>query len=210
MSCWREACRPAAVLVLALMAAPPAPGADPASFGARPGSLVLDPGPGPGAEAAAADGPWRVVTDRVMGGVSAARMGRETRDGRECLCLHGEVSLENNGGFVQLSLDLAPDGGTLDASAYAGVELLVHGNGERYGVHLKTADLTAPWQSYRAEVRADPQWRTVRLAFADFAPHRTAAPLDTRRLRRLGLVAIGRAFSARICVAGAALYPGAP
>jgi hypothetical protein len=33
-------------------------------------------------------------------------------------------------------------------------------------------------------------------------PYRTDIPLDLRRLRRLGLVAIGRAFSADLAVGG--------
>jgi hypothetical protein len=33
-------------------------------------------------------------------------------------------------------------------------------------------------------------------------PYRTDTPLDTRRLRRIGVVAIGRAFSADLSVGG--------
>ena len=36
--------------------------------------------------------------------------------------------------------------------------------------------------------------------FEDF--YRTEGPLDTRRLRRIGVVAIGRAFSADLAVGG--------
>ena len=61
--------------------------------------------------------------------------------------MRGDVSLENNGGFVQISLDLAPDGHAVDASAWSGIEFDVFGNGEDYGVHLRTADLSQPWQS---------------------------------------------------------------
>jgi hypothetical protein len=42
----------------------------------------------------------------------------------------------------------------------------------------------------------------VRLNFRDFASHRTDVPLDLRRLRRIGIVAIGRAFSADLAVGG--------
>jgi hypothetical protein len=90
--------------------------------------------------------PWRLVTDQVMGGVSAGRLAFEERDGRRCLCLYGDVSLENNGGFIQASLDLASER-TLDARAHAGIRLVVLGNGETYNLHLKTADIARPWQS---------------------------------------------------------------
>jgi hypothetical protein len=69
-------------------------------------------------------------------------------------------------------------------------------------IHLRTKDLTRPWQSYRHTFRADSQWRTVQCRFQDFVPYRTDTPLDTRRLRRIGVVAIGRAFSADLSVGG--------
>lgn len=149
---------------------------------------------------------WQLVADTVMGGVSAGRMTRETVSGRPAVRLTGEVSLENDGGFLQLALDLAPDGRPVDASAFAGVELDVFGNGERYNVHLRTADVTRPWQSYRHAFEAPPEWRTLRLRFDAFAPHRLAAPLDTRTLRRVGIVAIGRAFRADVAAGRLVLW----
>jgi hypothetical protein len=145
---------------------------------------------------------WQLFTDRVMGGVSNGTMVRETVAGRPAIRMQGDVSLENNGGFVQIAIDLAPDGKAVDASLWQGVELDVFGNDEEYGIHLRTEDLTRPWQSYRQSFRADPQWRTVKFRFQDFVPYRTEIPLDTRRLRRIGLVAIGRAFSADLAVGG--------
>ena len=60
---------------------------------------------------------WRGFTDRVMGGVSTAVSGIETVGGRRALRLVGEVSLENNGGFVQVALPLSADGSPLNARA---------------------------------------------------------------------------------------------
>ena len=153
--------------------------------------------------------PWRLVTDAVMGGVSAGGLSSGQIDGRRALCLRGEVRLENNGGFVQATLDLAPEG-DLDASAYTGIRLLVRGNGEAYNLHLKTADLRLPWQSYRSSFQTGPEWREIRLPFGGFEPHRIGLPLDAGHLRSLGLVAIGRAFSAELCVAEIGLYRDRP
>lgn len=149
---------------------------------------------------------WQVVTDSVMGGVSDAGMQRETIDGRPALRLRGAVRLENNGGFVQMALDLAPDGGDVDASGWTGLEVDVVGNGQDYGLHLRTSDLSRPWQSYRQTFTAPPEWRTLRLPFAEMTPHRTDVPLDLRHLRRLGLVAIGRAFAADLAMGGLRFY----
>jgi hypothetical protein len=73
---------------------------------------------------------WELFTDTVMGGVSRATMHRETVADRTAIRLRGDVSLENNGGFVQISLDFRPDGGSIDASSWSGIELDVLGNAE--------------------------------------------------------------------------------
>lgn len=145
---------------------------------------------------------WRLLSDQVMGGVSKRTMAREEVAGRAAIRMRGDVSLEKNGGFVQIALDLSPDGGAVDASSWSGIELDVFGNGQQYGVHLRTDALTGPWQSYRQIFTAYAEWRTVQLPFDQFVPHRTDMLLDTRRLRRIGLVAIGRAFSVDLALGG--------
>jgi len=148
---------------------------------------------------------WRVMTDTVMGGVSSGSLVQTEAAKRPCLRLSGEVSLENNGGFVQASLDLSP-AGTLDARDFHGIELDVYGNGERYNLHLRTLDTRIVWQSYRASFMAEPRWQTVRLPFSEFRPYRIDQPLDLQTLRRLGVVAIGRAMQADLCIARIVLY----
>ncbi len=148
---------------------------------------------------------WRLMTDTVMGGVSSGRLDPAVVAGRSCLRLTGEVSLENNGGFVQASLDLDPSG-TLDARGYRGIELDVYGNDQDYNLHLRTADTRIVWQSYRAGFHAGPAWQTLQLPFADFKPYRISQPLDLQTLRRLGMVAIGREMRADVCIARIGLY----
>ncbi|WP_043540225.1 CIA30 family protein [Salinarimonas rosea] len=149
---------------------------------------------------------WRLISDRVMGGVSDGRAVVDTVGGRRALRLTGRVRLENDGGFVQIARDLAPDGAPIDLSGFAGLELEVLGNGEGYGVHLRTRDVTRPWQSYRAGFVAAPEWTRLRLPFAGFRAHRIETPLDLSGARRIGLVAIGRAFDADLALARLSLY----
>jgi hypothetical protein len=137
-----------------------------------------------------------------MGGISKGVMGREVVAGRAAIRVRGDVSLENNGGFVQAALDLSPTAHAVDASGWDGIAIDVFGNGEDYGVHLRTDYLARPWQSYRRNFTASADWRTVVLRFSAFAPYRTDVPLDTRRLRRIGLVAIGRAFRCDFAIGG--------
>lgn len=150
---------------------------------------------------------WELVSDRVMGGVSDGTLTRTVLDGHTALRLSGAVSLENNGGFLQMALDLRPDGGPLDARAFTGLELRVFGNDQSYNLHLRTADVIRPWQSYRLAFTAPARWTTLRLPFSDITPHRVDAPFDPATLRRIGIVAIGRAFTADIAIARIALYP---
>lgn len=145
---------------------------------------------------------WELISDRVMGGVSQATLTRESVQGRPALRLRGEVRLENNGGFVQMALDLDSAGRAVDARGWRGIEIDACGNGETYGLHLRTADAVRPWQSYRHSFRAGEVWQTYRLSFAGFRQHRLEAPLDLARLRRIGVVAIGRAFAADLAVGG--------
>ena len=111
-------------------------------------------------------------------------------------------ALKNNGGFIQIALDLSPDGRVVDASAWSGIELDIFGNAETYSVHLRTDALTKPWQSFRQIFTAYAEWRTVKLPFDHFVPYRTDLLLDTGRLRRIGVVAIGRAFSCDLALCG--------
>jgi hypothetical protein len=149
---------------------------------------------------------WRAVSDQVMGGISEASVAYDVIDGRVCLHLTGDVHLENDGGFIQAALDLAPSGDTLDASDYTGVRLSVRGNSEKYSVHLRTPENVRPWQSYRAHFIAGVDWETIDLPFETFKPYRLEAPLDITRCRRIGLVAIGRAFHADLAVSKLGFY----
>ncbi len=148
---------------------------------------------------------WRLITDAVMGGVSEGRLTADTIAGRNCLRLRGTVSLDNRGGFIQAALDTDSEG-VLDASGYSGVLLEVYGNDQEYNIHLRTKDLWLPWQAYRASFTAAPTWRTLRIPFTAFAGYRTGAALDTARLKRIGIVAIGRVFEADLCLGRLALY----
>lgn len=172
---------------------------------AMDGSLVIDDR-GSGNLCASNGACWQAITDTVMGGVSDGRLKTTVTDGRPCLRLTGEVSLLNNGGFVQASLDL-DEAGPLDARGYAGVEIDIFGNGESYNLHLRTTDTRVVWQSYRTSFVAAPRWQTLRLPFSGFMPHRIDMSLDPSKLRRLGVVAIGREMRADVCIAHLSFYP---
>jgi hypothetical protein len=151
---------------------------------------------------------WDYVADGVMGGVSQGGLRQEVFRGRKAAVLRGDVSLANNGGFVQIAFDLRADGTVFDASGWDGIALDVCGDGERYDIRLRTAQLTRPWQSFRTEFVAGPEWQTVRIPFETVISHRTDAVFDPAQLRRIGILAIGREFRAEVAVAGVRLFQG--
>ena len=158
-----------------------------------------------GALAATLGGSWRMVTDGVMGGVSSGTLSLDSIDGKACLRLQGDVRLENNGGFIQAALDIK-NTEAADASGYTGLLLQVYGNDQEYNLHLRTDAVWLPWQAYRASFLAPARWQTVRLPFSEFEGYRIGKKLDVQHLERIGVVAIGRAFRANLCVAKVALY----
>lgn len=144
---------------------------------------------------------WEYVADTVMGGVSQGALKTETVDGRDAARLMGTVSLDNNGGFLQMAFDVAAD-----VSAWTGLEIDVIGNDEIYDLRVRTDQLTRPWQSFRTSFTAHREWTAVRIPFMDLTPHRTDAAFDPRRVRRIGVLAIGRVFDADVAVSGVRLY----
>ncbi|MEM7440089.1 MAG: CIA30 family protein [Pseudomonadota bacterium] len=151
-------------------------------------------------------GNWRYVADTVMGGVSRGKMTAQTIMGRPALRMTGAVSTDNNGGFIQIALNLGEEGQVVEASAFKGFEIDAIGNREEYNIHLRTTDLRRSWESYRASFALGPKWQTFTFAFADFDAYRALKPLDPAKLRSIGIVAIGREFEADVAVGGVRLY----
>lgn len=151
---------------------------------------------------------WRLVTDGVMGGVSKGRLVADESAGRDCMQLSGQVSTANNGGFIQAAADL-PASAAARLGGYDGLRVTLRGNRETYNIHLRTADLWLPWQSYRASVTVTPDWQSFDLPFATFEPYKTRKTLRPDRLQRVGIVAIGRDFEADVCIGEVGFYRSA-
>ena len=146
---------------------------------------------------------WSAFSDRVMGGVSVVHAALSDVHGQSSLRLTGRVSLENNGGFVQVARQLD----NIDASTFGGLQLRVCGAPGSYFVHLRTADTRAPWQYYGAPLPVTAAWADVYLPWSAFRAVLLSAPLDVRRLQRIGLVAAKTAFDADLAISRLELVP---
>jgi len=153
---------------------------------------------------------WRLITDGVMGGLSSGQLVLDDYRGKACLRMRGDVSTENNGGFLQVALSLTDipgsKKGVFDASDYSGVEIEVSGNDETYNIHFRTNGLWFPWQSYRASFDAHDRWQKIRIPFASLKPYKTTQKFSPEELIRIGVVAIGREFKADLCLASLRFY----
>lgn len=149
---------------------------------------------------------WALISDRIMGGVSEGTMKREVVQDRDAIRMQGSVSLDNNGSFLQMALDLGEAGCDVDARKWDGIQLDVLGNEQFYNLHLRTSGLRHSWDSYRQTFASTSKWKTIQLPFSDFVPHRMQLPLNIAGLRRIGIVAIGREFKADISVADIRFY----
>ena len=148
---------------------------------------------------------WQLVTDNVMGGLSQGQLTLDRYQDKNCLHMRGDVTTENNGGFVQIALPLSEED-VFDASAYSGIEIEVAGNNEVYNIHFRTGDLWFPWQSYRSSFTASSDWQTYRIPFAELEKYKTFHSFSQDQIKRIGLVAIGREFKADLCLADIRFY----
>ncbi len=149
---------------------------------------------------------WRSFTDRVMGGVSNGSHTVETKHGIRFMRLEGEVSLENNGGFVQAALDLQRRGQALDASAFTGVRLTVRGDGGPYYIHFKNAQTPQHWNYFEEAFEVTDEWRVIDLPFEAFERENGNREMESSSLRRIAIVAAHEAGSVDVCVARIELY----
>ena len=149
---------------------------------------------------------WRGFSDRVMGGVSNASLELSNVAGKNCARLSGTVTRENNGGFIQMALAFGDRNAALDASAYSGIELLIHGNNEDYNVHVRTADCGWYDESYRKTIFVKPEWQRVRIPWSEFEPNGLSVPLDSSAINRIAVLGWMREFEADVALAELLLY----
>ena len=147
---------------------------------------------------------WRFLTDGVMGGVSTGQATFVSEEGHAHARLTGTVSTENNGGFIQIRMDL-PNSAPQDA---VGVRLLVRGNNQQYFVHLRTGGTMLPWQYYQAGFDATQNWAEILLPFSNFVPSGSLLRDVPRAssLKSIGIVAYGRDHDAEIDVREVGFY----
>lgn len=135
---------------------------------------------------------WAPIDDRIMGGVSRSRL---RHDAAGFAVFEGEVSLERNGGFASVRSTPGTRG---KPGATAVVIEVRYGGGKQFKLTL-LADDGFDSVNYQSNFTPDADdWQTLRLPLSGFrATFRGrdipgAAPLDSSRIRQVGLMVAGR------------------
>jgi NADH dehydrogenase [ubiquinone] 1 alpha subcomplex assembly factor 1 len=127
---------------------------------------------------------WRVVNDGVMGGLSESSIRLTDQ---ESALFSGTVSLRNNGGFASMQARFHP----LDLSGFEGVDVLLCGDGKRYGLWLREPNQRLVHQ-YEFTTKQG-VWQTVRIPFAVLQPKFfgtwvNAAPIDLTQVSSMAFI----------------------
>ncbi len=176
-----------------------------AEAGPRKGSLLIDDF---SSGVSALGTRWEGFTDRVMGGKSTMSSGIELVDGIPVMAMRGDVSLKNNGGFVQVRLMLDPEERAFDASRFAGLSLKVKGTGDSYYVFLRTTGNRLPWSFFMAGLPMTSEWSEAFLPWSAFekGDFGTFFGFDPKKIVSMAVVAYKKEFKAIIYVAEVKFY----
>lgn len=147
---------------------------------------------------------WLAFSDQVMGGRSELSLQHGPG---ATLTLTGQLSLENQGGFIQAALPLVHSRHLFDARHFTGVHICCQARQPgSYFVHLRSKELSMPWQHYRAPLPASAEWQCFQIPFSAFEARRTNHSLNLAYLTRLAVVAAGFAGPAELCLSEIGFY----
>ena len=137
---------------------------------------------------------WQGVTDQVMGGVSNLAI-RHT-DG--VFYMSGNVSTDNNGGFVRLSNRI-----NINSNDFKGIKFKAKGNNETYEIHVTLKGLKIPpWSYFSQGFDVNDDWQEYEIFFKDLKRSSgfSAAPMNAKNIRDLSIAGFGRDFKVDLAI----------
>jgi hypothetical protein len=144
---------------------------------------------------------WVPFSDQVMGGISEVNVYELEEEGTSFYRLEGNVSTENNGGFIQVRA-----GVNLRNKNIEGIRIKVRGNNNEYFLHLRSPRML-PWNYYSAKFYASQEWMVIDLPLSSFEYSRDSSKsFNSSKIKTIGLVAFGKDFFAQVDLAGVELY----
>ena len=144
---------------------------------------------------------WDCFSDQVMGGVSEGSASVVSQEDGNFFRLQGDVSTENNGGFIQCRANV-----NLKTKGLNGIRIKVKGNGDEYYVHLRVPRML-PWNYYSAKFYASEEWQTIDLPLSSFEYSRNPSKkFKSSKISTIGIVAYGKDFYAEVDLAQLEIY----
>jgi hypothetical protein len=137
---------------------------------------------------------WRGVTDQVMGGVSNLII----RHSDGVFFMSGNVSTDNNGGFVRLSNRV-----DISSNDFKGIKFKAKGNNETYEIHVTLKGLKIPpWSYFSQSFNVTEQWQEYQISFKDLKRSSgfSAASMKAKNIRDLSIAGFGRDFAVDLAI----------
>ena len=141
---------------------------------------------------------WTYIADNVMGGISDGGVKFNLVDSNVYALLSGNVSTENNGGFIQIRRELK----NIDLSKAKSIRVYARGNNEKYYIFLRTTGTILPWQYYSHEFTVNEEYNEFIMPIKDFKKSGTllAKQVNPKKITSVAIVAYGRDHVAEIYV----------
>ena len=141
---------------------------------------------------------WTYIADNVMGGISDGGVEFNLVDSNVYALLSGNVSTENNGGFIQIRRELK----NIDLSKAKSIRVYARGNNEKYYIFLRTTGTILPWQYYSHEFTVNEEYNEFIMPIKDFKKSGTllAKQINPKKITSVAIVAYGRDHVAEIYV----------
>ncbi len=166
-------------------------------------NLILDNLNSPGKTTQ--DQKWSFITDRVMGGLSEGKVSIDKIENKSCYRMTGDVTTENNGGFIQIRASISPN---IHINKFKGIYIKVFGNNKKYNLFIRTGLTLAPWQYYSKSFFSPNEWIEIKAPFAEFKKSNFYQPkkLANQKIKSIGLVAAFDDFKSDICLSEIGFY----
>ena len=141
---------------------------------------------------------WTYIADNVMGGISDGGVESNLVDSNVYALLSGNVSTENNGGFIQIRREHKKN----DLSRAKSIRLYARENNEKYFIFLRTTGTILPWQYYSHEFTVNEEYNEFIMPIKDFKKSGTllAKQINPKKITSVAIVAYGRDHVAEIYV----------
>ena len=147
---------------------------------------------------------WEFISDQVMGGVSSGKFEILNEKDISFMRITGKVSLENNGGFIQVRKKI----NIRLKQSIKKIKLTSRGNLSDYFIHIRTKYTLLPWQYYQLKFKVSNKWETNNLNISSFKRSGSLLPkvINPKNIKSIALVAFGREHDVELDIAEIRLF----